>query len=267
MNNFAGVYESKKKDGTVYYRASITFQGRHVSLGSFSFPQDAEHAYWEATAILREKKYSIEDIHLQFLSFEKAIILLNFRDNGLYFSVPIYMYSNFFHYYLTPDYILTFDIDDLFYYSRHKIMRRGGHLFVSDFGMQENILNRYKIRNFAVAGRDYRFRNGDPTDFRYSNVEVINRYYGVLQIHKRGIVKYKVKIHVNGDYIVGTYSTEEKAAIAYNKAVDLLRSNGFTKNYPVNYLENISPRTYAEIYSKIKISEKLSSLVIHKGNA
>ena len=31
-----GVYTATKKDGTLYYRSSITFQNKHISLGSFS---------------------------------------------------------------------------------------------------------------------------------------------------------------------------------------------------------------------------------------
>ena len=34
-------------------------------------------------------------------------------------------------YYLSPSHVLKFDPDDLFYYSSHKIMRRGNHYFVA----------------------------------------------------------------------------------------------------------------------------------------
>jgi len=47
------------------------------------------------------------------------------------------------------------------------------------------------------------------------------------------------------------------AAIAYNKAVDTLRKNGLRKNYSINYVDTISPREYADIYSRIKISDKI----------
>ena len=122
-------------------------------------------------------------------------------------------------------------------------MRRNGHLFVSDYGMQINILSRYGIKNYAVAGRDYYFANEDPTDFRYSNIIVVNRYYGVTKITSSRGETYKVQIHINGNYIVGTYQNEEKAAIA-------------CKNFQTNYLEHYSPREYAEVYSQIKVSEK-----------
>ncbi len=47
------------------------------------------------------------------------------------------------------------------------------------------------------------------------------------------------------------------AAIAYNKAVDVLHQNGLNKNYNMNYIDSVSPREYAEIYSNLKISPKL----------
>ena len=58
----------------------------------------------------------------------------------------------YFSYYLSENEELKFDIDDLFYYSNHKIMRRGGHLFVSDYGMQISILSRYEIMLHKVNG-------------------------------------------------------------------------------------------------------------------
>ena len=117
-------------------------------------------------------------------------------------------------------------------------MRRGGHLFVADYGMQLNILNRYGIKNFAVPNKDYIFVNGDNTDYRYQNIKIINRYNGVtLETSTNSVQSYVAKIHVNGDYIIGRYKTDTEAAIAYNKAVDTLLSNGFTmhqKHPPAN---------------------------------
>ena len=73
---------------------------------------------------------------------------------------------------------------------------------------------------------------------------------------KNELPLYKVKIHINGNYTVGNYRTEEKAAIAYNKAADLAKKYGISKNFPTNYIDNYSPREYAEIYSKTKVSSK-----------
>ena len=60
------------------------------------------------------------------------------------------MRVNFFNYYLSQDDVLIFDVDDLFYYSNHSIMRRGSHLFVAEYGMQTNIASRYGIRSDQI---------------------------------------------------------------------------------------------------------------------
>ncbi|MDE7207162.1 MAG: hypothetical protein K2N90_08420, partial [Lachnospiraceae bacterium] len=191
------------------------------------------------------------------LPFEKWVVLLNLRDNGIYFCTPIYARSKFFYNYLSPSYVLKFDIDDLFYYSSHKIMKRGDHLFVADYGMQVNILSRYGIRSFAVAGKDYIFLNGDDTDFRHENIQIVNRYQGVSEVTFYGKKKYRARINVPGYFVVGHYPSEIEAAIAYNKAIDVLKRNGVQKNYTPNYIEGLSPAIYAEIYSHLKISEKI----------
>ena len=125
-----------------------------------------------------------------------------------------------------------------------------------DYGMQVTILTRYGLKNYAVCDRDFTFANGDKTDLRYSNVVVINRYYGVTSYDKKGKTRYRVKIHINGNYTVGTYSTEEKAAIAYNKAVDLARKAGIDRNFNENYVDSLTPSEYADLYLKVKISGK-----------
>ena len=259
MKKNTGVYETTKKDGTVYYRSSVTYKSKHISLGSYDTFEAANLAYLEAGRLLTDRSETIEDYHTEVLSFEKAVTLLNFRDHGLYAATPIYIQKNFFRYYLTKYEFLTFDIDDLFYYSTHKIMKRGGHLFVSDYGMQVTIHSRYGIKNYAVLDRDYRFLNGDPLDFRYSNIEIINRYHGVTSYQSGVKTRYRATILINGNYIIGNYSSEEKAAIAYNKAVDILHAKGITKNYPVNYIEGLPASVYADIYSAVKISEKILS--------
>lgn len=253
-----GVYRAFKKDGTVYYRSNITFQNKHISLGSFPEETLAGKAYEEAGNLLSNSQISLENIDFSryFLPFEKIITLLNFRDNRFYIKTPIYLRKGYFSYFLSPTEELKFDIDDLFYYSSHKIMRRQGHLFVSDYGMQVSVASRYGIRNYAVAGRDYFFVNGDSLDYRYSNILVQNPYYGVNRIEKNGKVRYKTTIHLNGNYVIGTYSSEIKAAIAYNKAADLAKKHGISKNFPENYLIDISAKEYAELYTKLSISQK-----------
>lgn len=254
-----GVYKAIKKNGDIYYRSSITYRRKHISLGSFPDAASAHLAYLRAADILAENSdLTLEDYQPAcILSFEKWIVLLNFRDNGIYLGHPIYVRPKFFFYYLSPDCVLKFDSDDLFYYSSHKIMRRGNHYFVADYGMQVTILSRYGIKAYAVPGIDFCFRNGDSTDFRRENLEVLNTYHGVRAIQDKDRYRYAVRIHVKGYYRVGIYDDITTAAIAYNKAVDVLHQNGLQKNYTLNYIDSVSPREYAEIYSSLKLPAKL----------
>ena len=190
-----GVSIATKKDGTVYYRAGLYYKNKHISLGSYADETTAGNAYLEALAILGSLDQLPEDYIEQptTLSFEKIIVLLNFRNNGIYFKNPIYLRNGYFSYYLSRIEELKFDVDDLFYYSSRKIQKRQGHLFVSDYGMQYSILSRYGIRPYAVA---------------------------------------------------------------YNKAVDLARAAGIQKNFPENYVDTLSPKEYADIYTGLKISRR-----------
>ena len=227
-----GVYQATRKDNSIYYRSSITYKQKHISLGSYDTWEDAHRAYTEASLILRDHNRCI------------------------------YMRSKYFLYYLSPTKELKFDIEDLFYYSSHKIMQRNGHLFVADYGMQVNILNRYHIKNYGVKNKDYRFINGDDTDFRYENIEILNTYHGVSHVTVNGTTKYKARIHIRGNYVIGTYDTEIEAAIAYNKAIDILSSKGLKKNYSQNYIEGLLPSKYADIYSELPISTKIKNYTL-----
>lgn len=254
-----GVYEAKHKDGSVYYRSNITYKNKHISLGSFNSEKEANQAYRAANSILSGNDTIENSFYFTYaLAFEKIVSLINFRDNKLYISTPIYLRKNYFSYYLSISQELKFDIDDLFYYSSHKIMQRQGHLFVNDYGMQVTIQSRYGIKSHAVCGRDYKFANDDPTDFRYSNIIIINKYHGVTQIETDGLPKYKVKLHINGNHTIGTYNSEDKAAIAYNKAIDMARAVGIKRNYPENYIESMSAKEYADVYTQLKVSKKFT---------
>jgi hypothetical protein len=253
-----GVYTAKKKDGTIYYRASFTYKSKHISLGSYPLESSAGKAYETAVAVLREQRYHIEDYKKSCgISFDKWVVLMNLRDNGIYFKNPIYIKKRYFIYYVNKKVLLKFDVDDLFYYANHKIMKRGGHLFVSDYGMQVNILSRYGIRNHAVPGRDYSFVNGDDTDYRYGNIDIINAYYGVTKSYYKGLPIFTTKIHINGDFIVGRYSTEIEAAIAYNKAAGIIRNKGVLKDFTKNYIPDLGEIEYAKIFNLVRISKKI----------
>lgn len=267
-----GSFQAKKKDGTIYYRSSITYKNKHISLGSFSTEKEAHAAYLQAQVVISDTKLTIDSYNKNaklitdsydkdnrniMLSFEKWVILINFRDNNIYFSTPIYVRPKFFYYYLSQKIRLTFDIDDLFFYASHKISHRGGHLFVADYGMQLTINSRYGIKNYAVLNKDYCFINGDIHDYRYENIEILNPYHGVSLSDTRETQKYCAKLHLSGNFTIGYYETAIEAAIAYNKAIDIVKRNGCTKNFMVNEMEGISPSVYADIYSKVKISEKI----------
>lgn len=260
----AGSFRAVRKDGTVYYRSSITYKNKHISLGSFQTEKHASAAYRCAQHLLNSsvspKDYS-QTSQAEDLSFDKAVSLINFRDNGVYSKNPIYLCQKYFLYYLTPSLVFKFDIDDLFYYSSHRISRRDGHLFVADYGMQVNLLSRYGIRSHAVTGRDYRFINGDSYDFRYENIEIINRFYGVAKFQNGHQTKYKASILIHGTFIIGIYDTEVEAAIAYNKACDIITKKLPGKKYRQNYIDMLSPSQYAEIYTRLSISKKISEYV------
>lgn len=256
-----GVFTAQKKDGSAYFRSSFTYKNRHISLGSYPTEHLAHQAYLEGSRLISDAGLTLSNYqdNVFILPYDKCISLLNFRDNGMYFKTPIYVHPKYFDYYLSKDVVLTFDVDDLFYYSNHRIMQRNGHLFVADYGMQVNILSRYGIKNYGVAGKDYIFKNQNPFDFRYKNIEIINRYYGVFREEKKGRITYAAKIHIQGNYIIGRYSDEKDAAIAYNKAAAILESKGIGKIYNKNYIEGMSSIEYAARYNRVKISDKIRS--------
>ena len=254
-----GVYKATKKDGSLYYRAGITYKNKHISLGSFSTEKAAGRAYDEAVRILNSSKRRFESLltkKTHHLPFEKAVILYNLRDNGVYIKNPIYLRKKTFSYYLSPTDELKFDADDLFYYSMHRIMKRQGRLFVNDYGMQIGILTRYGIHPYAVEGRDYEFQNGDHSDLRYENIVVKNPYRGVRIVRNDMTVRYKAVMHINGDWVIGTYESIFEAAIAYNKALDMMADAGISGAREPNYIDELSPKAYADIYSEAVISKK-----------
>ena len=78
-----GTSTATKKDGTVYYRASITFRRKHISLGGFDTVSEANAAYLEADRLLNRERLGINQYKENSpLPFEKWVILINFRDNG-----------------------------------------------------------------------------------------------------------------------------------------------------------------------------------------
>lgn len=282
----SGVFSAKKKDGTEYFRASVTYSERHISLGSFDTEEAAGAAYALAAWILfgkrvrkastsdsgavqrneniikyRKKSFEIDDYEKYgyHLDFDKWVVLLNLKKTGMYCKNPIYMFDKYFYYYIERNLALKFDVDDLFFYRTHRIQKRGGHLFYSDYGMQTNLMNHYGIRSFAVKDRDYYFANGDENDFRYGNLQVINRYNGVRKEVYNGRIRFAVKIHLVGELLVGHYKDEKIAAIAYNKAADALeekeKTSGNYRAWTRNYIEDLSVKEYIHIYESIRFGK------------
>lgn len=258
-----GIYTTTKKDGSLYFRVSITYRNKHISLGSTSNYNHAIQKYELATTILRNNQYKLKDYLItdQSLDFEKWVILINFRDNGLYFKTPIYLSKNYFTYFLTQQTELQFDVDDLFFYSNHKIFSRGNYLFVNDYGMQLNILSRFGIRNHAASGKDYYFIDGNPYNFRYENIYILNPYIGVEQVTKNGKYYYKAKLHINGYITLGYFKSNHKAAVAYNKAVDFMqRYVSPCKEYSKNYIADIPQEEIDYYYISIKLPQSIIKL-------
>ena len=276
-----GVYKNQKKNGETYFRASFTLKNRHISLGSYATEALANTAYNEAlkaaSGSSRPEEYSEE---CNVLPLSKYISVINLRDNGVYFATPIYLMKKYFYYYLSETEVLTFDAEDLFYYAHRSIQRRGGRLFVSDYGMQVTLLTRYGVRPYAVKGRDYEFVNGDEKDLRYANLRLLSRYIGVLPVSTApalqkdlkdaalsSMVSYKVRIHFKGNYTVGSFSNEIWAAIAYNKAADHIKTLFPEKNYGLNFIEDLPAKEYAQIYTRIDISDFIRSFAKRHGSA
>lgn len=263
MKKRRGVQIRFTKNGKPSFRSSFTFRRKHISLGSFDTEKEASLAYETALALINNQNLTVDDYEESesSLAFDKWISILNFRDNGLYIRTPIYLKKSFFFYYLSPTEILKFDVEDLFYYSNHKIQKRGGHLFLSDYGMQVSLTSRYGIKSFAVAGKDYVFLNGDTLDFRYSNIKIINRYFGVSRERDFPKPSFLAKINIHGSIIIGRYEDEKMAAIAYNKAVSLLKEVGFPKHYEENYIEGEDSCSVEEIKRKLPLNKGLLKII------
>ena len=259
----AGVYRATKKSGEEYFRSNITRGGKHISLGSFSAEDEAHGAYTDALSIFNDTGITLLNIksHIHHLPFDKAITIINFRDNHIYIKTPIYLGTGFFSYFLEGVGELKFDNDDLFYYSSHRILIHDGHLYVNHYGMQYGILARYGIKNFAVKGRDYTFANGDELDFRHQNIIVINKYHGVRLETHHGVPVHTARIHINGEYLIGRFPTDSEAAVAYNKAVDAATDHGIDKNFIQNYVLEYTPKEYADVYTGIKLPKKYMSFL------
>mgnify|MGYP003300314288 CR=1 FL=1 len=49
--------------------------------------------------------------------------------------------------------------------------------------------------------------------------------------------------------------------VAYNKAIDVLAKKNFKRRFTPNYIEAYSPKEYAEVYTNLSISERITHLM------
>lgn len=73
----------------------------------------------------------------------------------------------------------------------------------------------------------------------------------------RDRILYTAKIHINGDYLIGRFRDEKEAAIAYNKAVDLLSEKGLSIQYTKNYIDGMDSDAYHACYDAVHLPKKL----------
>lgn len=237
------------------YKAYFVYKKHKIYLGQFLSYESAESALREAAEISNSSP-GIPDFDKYKLSYKKIVIICNLRDNDKYFKNPIYLYPAFFHYYLPENCFLIFDLKDLLYFSTYKIYKRGQYLYTQDSISQKNILSRFGIPNHSVAGKDYIFLNGNSYDFRRDNLKVINQFKGVSKNDKD---KYTATIFTDKNITIGHYDSELEAAIAYNKACDMLVSQHILDNPIQNNIEFITRSEHDAIYEKVDVSPKLAN--------
>jgi hypothetical protein len=74
MNYYPGITIAYHNDGSIYYRASVTHNRKHISLGSYPTPETGSRAYEEARTILADPLISVSHYNsMMALSFSKFI--------------------------------------------------------------------------------------------------------------------------------------------------------------------------------------------------
>ncbi|MHC1749914.1 MAG: hypothetical protein AB9856_16700 [Cellulosilyticaceae bacterium] len=247
---------------TPHYRVYYLYKKHKIYLGLYPSEATALEALQlvESLMIQEGVPFSLKKLvppNEMLLSFKKYISLINFRDNGLLIHNPIYIFKDYFKYYLAPDLSLTFDMKDLLFFSSNKIYKRGNYLYTKNALVQTSLLNRYGIEGYSKPGIDYYFKNGDPYDFRRQNLIVCTIYKGVSTRVHNNKTFYATKIFNEKNIVVGHYKTENEAAIAYNKACDFLESLGTPREYPRNELPFLTASEYLSLYNAISISPRL----------
>ncbi len=252
------IYPATKGDVTTY-KVYFLYEKKKIYLGLYATSQLATLALEEATHIMNSPFGSL-DFAYSVIDYKKIISLCNFRDHKVYIKNPIYLKDKYFYYYLSKQIILTFDMKDLLFFSTYKICKRGNYLYIQDSISQQSLLNRFGILAHSVAGKDYIFKNGDNYDFRRDNLEIINNYKGVSKKEKNNETFYTATIYINKTLILGHYTSEVEAAIAYNKAIDFLMAHSNNcRDYVPNSIPFLTRDEYNAIYEGIQLSPRLKN--------
>ncbi len=244
------------KHNKVQFKVYFLYHTHKIYLGSFPSLEAAEDILKEAEQTMMLPS-GPPDFSGTTLNYKKLVCLCNLRDNHTYIKNPIYLFPTYFSYYLSKDIILLFDLKDLFFFSTYKIYKRGNYLYTQDHISQQNILSRFHIQNHSVLGKDYYFKNNNCYDFRRENLIIINPYKGVSKKEKGSSTLYITSIYTTKNVILGHYHSEVEAAIAYNKAIDLLKAHGIEKDYVPNSIPFLTKNEYEEIYNRLSISPTL----------
>lgn len=235
------------------YKVYFLYQSKKVYLGVYDSQEAAENTLSEATEIM-EKSIPMSHYTCHYINFKKFISLCNLRDHNVYIKNPIDLHDTYFNYYLSKDIVFTFDIKDLLFFSAYKISKRGNYIYTQDSITQQSILSRFGIHPHSVYGVDYKLKNGNMYDFRRENLEIINPYKGVFHKSINNQSVYIAKIFINHDIIIGHYTSQLEAAIAYNKAIDVLFENGSQRDYIQNDIPYLTLTEYNQIYNQLTLS-------------
>lgn len=247
------IYPAKKDHYRVYY----LYKSRKIYIGLYNNYDQATLAY-DFTHHLFNSSFSIEDFTEDCLiPFEKFITCINYRDTGIYIKTPIYIHKDHFKYYFAYNFYLLFDLKDLLYFSTNKIHKRGEYLYTYIGDHQESILKRFGFSKKMTYLTDYCFVNDNRYDFRRHNIKVINHYTGVFSEVKFNKPTFVTRIFTDKYIVVGHYETEVQAAIAYNRAVDLLKDSPFASKYQKNTFPFLTRHEYEQIYTNLLISKRL----------
>lgn len=255
--NMSHIYPVTKNDVTTY-RVYFVANSKKIYLGAYKNEVTAQRVLEEAKTIMKAS-FGLHLMHDFLLDYKKQVCLSNYRDYSVYIKNPIYLHDTYFTYYLSKDTFLIFDNKDLFYFSTSHIRKRGNYLYIQDSISQQNLLSRFGIPNHSVVGKDYIFRNGNTLDFRRENLQILNAYKGVSQKLYKGNTLYMTHIFTTKNILVGKYESEIEAAIAYNKAIDLLSKEHANYHFVPNTIAFLTQSEYDALYTKLKISPRLLS--------